>query len=106
MLDQKYDYLNWMKLSEIVRYWVAKELTNIAVSGNKITLKASFSSPGCTLKLNSSVRNSGIKIGEEEIKPLVRIKDIKALKSNTWYSDKTGSVLCFNLEKGLSELVL
>jgi len=36
----------------------------------------------------------------------VRVNDLKALRSDTWYYDKTGSVLCFNLEKGLSELVL
>jgi len=105
-LDRKYDHLNWMKLSEIARYWAAKELTTIAVNGNKMTLKAPFSTPGFTVKLNSAVRNPGIKTGGEEIKPFVRVKDLKALRSDTWYYDKTGSVLCFNLEKGLSELVI
>ena len=103
-LDLKYTNLIWMKLSEIARYWAAKELTTIALSGDKITLKAPFSSPGFTLKLNSSARNPGIKIGREEIRPLVRVKDLKELKSNTWYSEKTGTVLCFNLQKGLSEV--
>lgn len=105
-LDQKYDHLNWMKLSEIARYWAAKELTTIAVNGNRMTLKAPFSTPGFTIKLNSAVRDPGKKIGEAEIKPFVRVKDLKALRSDTWYYDKTGSVLCFNLEKGLSELVI
>ena len=105
-LDRKYDHLNWMKLSEIARYWAAKELTTIAVNGNKMTLKAPFSTPGFTVKLNSAVRNPGIKTGGEEIKPFVRVKDLKALRSDTWYYDKTGSVLCFKLEKGLSELVI
>ncbi len=105
-LDQKYNHLIWMKLSEIARYWAAKELTNITVSRTTITLKAPFSTPGFTLKLNSPVRNPGIRFSGEEIKPIIRVKDTKALKSDTWYSDKTGSVLCFNLEKGLSELVL
>jgi hypothetical protein len=105
-LDQKYDHLIWMKLSEIARYWAAKELTTIAVYGNKITLKAPFPSPGFTLKLNSYVRNPGIKIRGEEIKPLARVKDKNALKSNTWFSDRKNSIICFDLEKGLSEIVL
>ncbi len=105
-LDQKYDHLRWMKLSEISRYWAAKELTTISVSGNKITLKAPFHAPGFTLKINSSVRNPGIKTGGKETKPLVKVREATTLSAETWYSDKTGSILCFNLEKGLSELVL
>src|SRR5450759_4408797 len=105
-LDQKYDNLNWMKLSEIARYWAAKELTTITINGNKITFKAPFSSPGFTLKLNSSVRNPRIKCGSEELKPLEKIKDNKDLKSDTWFSDKTGTILCINLKKGSSELIL
>jgi hypothetical protein len=104
-LDQKYDNLIWMKLCEIARYWAAKELTTIAVSGNKITLKAPFSSPGFTLKLNSSVRNPGIKSGGEAVNPLARVNNIKEIKSGTWYSDNKGTILCFNLEKGYSEVV-
>jgi hypothetical protein len=105
-LNQKYDTLIWMKLNEIARYWAAKELTTISISGNKISLKAPFSTPGFTLKLNSSSRNPKIKIGGDELKPMVRVKDKKEIKSNTWYPDKTGSILCFDLEKGVSELVL
>jgi hypothetical protein len=56
--------------------------------------------------VNSVLRNPQIKFKGEELKPLVRVKDIKEIKSNTWYSDKSGSVLCFNLEKGASELIL
>ena len=104
-LDQKYDNLIWMKLSEIARYWAAKELTSVSIYKNKIILKAPFSTAGFTLKLNTSVRNPRIK-SESEEKPLVRIKDNKALKNGTWYSDKTGSVLCFDLEKGISDLIL
>ena len=105
-LDQKYDNLHWMKLSEIARYWAAKELTSVSSTGNTIILKAPFSAPGFTLKLNTSVRNPGIKNPGEEIKPLRRVKSEKDLKANTWYPDKTGSVVCFDLEKGTNELII
>jgi len=94
-----------MKLSEISRYWAAKELTSVSSDRNSVILKAPFSAPGFTIKLNTSVRNPGIKRGGEE-RPLIRIKDEKGLKDGTFFSDKNGSILCFDLEKGMSEVVI
>jgi hypothetical protein len=68
-------------------------------------LKAPFTTPGYTVKLNTSIRNPRIKTGGEE-KPLTRVMDSKALKEETWYSDRTGSILCFNLEKGANEIII
>jgi hypothetical protein len=104
-LDQKYDNLIWMKLSEISRYWAAKELTTVILEKNNLVLKAPFTTPGYTVKLNTSIRNPRIKTGGEE-KPLTRVMDSKALKEETWYSDRTGSILCFNLEKGANEIII
>jgi hypothetical protein len=105
-LDRKYKNLIWMKLSEIARYWAAKELTNVTITSNKVVLKAPFTASGFTLKLNASVRNPGLKTEDGELKTFVRVKDNNALKANTWFSDKSGSILCFNLEKGQTELIL
>ena len=104
-LGQKYNNLVWMKLSEISRYWAAKELTTIVPGAKKITLKAPFACSGLTVRTNSAARNPQIKTRGES-RPLVRIKDLKELKSDTWFSDKTGTILCFNLEKGESEIIL
>ena len=104
-LDQKYDNLIWMKLSEISRYWAAKELTTISADKNSIIFKAPFSTPGFTIKVNTSVRIPVIRRGGEE-RPLVRIKNEKALKEGSWFSDKAGSILCFDLEKGINEVIM
>ncbi len=104
-LDQKYDNLIWMKLSEIARYWAAKELTTISATKNTIVLKAPFAAPGFTVRINSSLRNPRVSAGGEG-KPLVRIKDLKVLKIGTWYSERNGSVVCFDLKKGLNEIVI
>ncbi|MBG0859290.1 MAG: hypothetical protein IQL11_07265 [Bacteroidales bacterium] len=104
-LDQKYDHLIWMKLSEIARYWAARELTTVTLQKNKLILKAPFAAPGFTVKLNASVRNPRIQI-RGEVKPMARIKDLKALKDETWYAERAGSVLCFNLDKGLNEVII
>lgn len=60
-LDQKYNHLIWMKLSEISRYWAAKELTTITVDDKMIILNAPFAAPDFTLKINSSVKNTMVK---------------------------------------------
>jgi len=105
-LDQKYDNLIWMKLSEIARYWAAKELTGITAKKGYITFKAPFSSPGFSVKLNTTVRSPGIKRGAGDLIHFERVKDKRALKANTWYSEKTQTFLCFNLEKGINDLIL
>ena len=105
-LDEKYDNLIWMKLGEIARYWAAKELTTVSADEKKITLKAPFSTPGFTLKLNYQARNPRIKTGDKEVKPLVRVKDQRKLTADTWYSDKTSTILSFNLERGTNDLIL
>jgi hypothetical protein len=105
-LDLKYNNLIWMKLCEISRYWAAKELTKMEIHGNKIVMKAPFSCPGFTLKVSSVLRTPQIKNKVDEFKPLLKVKNEKELKSFTWYADKTGSILCFDLENGLNELSL
>jgi len=104
-LNMKYDHLIWMKLGEIARYWAAKELTTISVSDNKLLLKAPFSTKAFTLRLNSSIRNPGIIIEGDQLRPLTKVNNRKSLEPHTWFSDEEGSILCFNLEKGSSEIV-
>jgi len=105
-LDQKYDNLVWMKLSEIARYWASKELTSITARNNRITLNSPYASSGFTLKLNSPVSKPELKTGNKEGKPLDKAKSLKDLKSNTWYSGRSDSYICFNLEKGFSQLTI
>jgi hypothetical protein len=104
-LDQKYDNLIWMKLSEIARYWAAKELTAFTMQTKSLIMKAPFAAPGFTVKINASLRNPRISTGGEE-KQLLRVKDQKALREGTWYSDRNGSIVCFDLEKGMNELIM
>ena len=41
-LDQKYDHLIWMKLSEIARYWAARELTKTEFNGKNSFIICAF----------------------------------------------------------------
>jgi hypothetical protein len=104
-LNQKYDHLIWMKLSEIARYWAAKELTTLTLKGNILSIYAPFATPGFTLGLNFTPRNPRLKRNGEEMGSFERIADSRALKDKSWTADKKGSIICFNLPKGSSELI-
>lgn len=99
-LDAKYDNLLWMKLSEISRYWAAKDLTRITCTDNQTRLYAPFGTPGFTLKFNSEIKNPVI-----NNRPLTRISKPGELVAGTFYCNKNESLLCFDLEKGHSTLV-
>jgi len=101
-LNQKYDHLSWMKLSEIARYWAAKELTSITVAQNTIKLNAPFAAPDFTLRINSVVQKPVTSHGV----PLKQVNQLGDLKTNTLYIDKSGTHLCFDLKKGKTELAV
>jgi hypothetical protein len=103
-LDQKYTHLIWMKLSEISRYWAARELTTITPGKTGIAFKAPFSAQGFTLKVNTRFKNPVLKTTGKEPLPLIRVKEEKDIKSGTWYQDKKGAILCFDLIRGENEL--
>jgi hypothetical protein len=105
-LDQKYNHLVWMKLSEIARYWAARELTAITPQKTGIGLMAPFSAPGFTLKMNSRISNPRLRNNGKEPITLARVNDQREIRSGTWFPDKTGTILCFDLEKGTSELLV
>jgi len=101
-LDQKYNHLIWMKLSEISRYWAAKELTTITLDSKLIKLKAPFAAPDFTLKMNASVKNPFLK----NAAPLQKVNNIRNLKSGTFFTENRETLICFDLKKGETEILL
>jgi hypothetical protein len=101
--------IRWMKLSEIARYWAAKELTAIERSGNSVKLKAPVGTPGFTLKIDSP--------GNGEIAPRFapaskfgQMKETKQttgpLSSGEWRRGESSIELCIDIPKGKSALRL
>jgi hypothetical protein len=105
-LDQKYDNLLWMKLSEIARYWAARELTSITTENGYINLRAPFAADGFTIMVPAHVRKPVISTDGGEPVPLSQARSLKDIKSGNWYTDKTGTILCFDLQKGISRIKL
>jgi len=100
-LNQKFDNLLWMKLSEISRYWAAKELTAIKPEGKTLKLKAPFAAPDFTIKIDKQYNNPRFR-NRMAFKKVDQLSDLKA---NCFYSDKSETILCFDLNKGESEIL-
>ena len=94
----------WMKLTEIARYWAAKNLTRIQRSGNKLILNAPFATTRFTLRVANTGNGSpkfSIKNKPVELKESSQRRN---LKTGSWIRDQKGIVVCFDLPKGESSL--
>jgi hypothetical protein len=103
-LNARYDNLLWMTLSELARYWAAKELTWIERSGNTLALHAPFACPQFTLHVDQrSNAPPRLAAGAEsiELREIARASD---LTTNTWLIDDRGATLCLDLPRGPSSL--
>jgi len=102
-----FERVTWMKLSEIARYWAAKELTGIVRDGNTVRLRAPFASPVFTVEIDApGGAVPRVAVEGREI-PLREVPDTLKLRSGTWARrGEDGVVVCFDLPKGRSEVVL
>ena len=105
-LHAKYDHLIWMKLSEISRYWAAKELTGIESEAGALTMKAPFACPGFTLRVAGPAGGPPVLNHGARQKRLKQVANPKALEAGTWTKDSRGVIACFDLPKGKSTLDL
>ncbi|MEM9586660.1 MAG: hypothetical protein AAGA03_05215 [Planctomycetota bacterium] len=97
----------WMKLSEIARYWCAKELTTVAESADGIRFDAPYSAPEFTIErtIVADEVPSQIKLvhhGNATV--LRRVDDRAQLMSDTWCCSGETCVVCLDLPKGASML--
>lgn len=107
-LHQRYDHLEWMKLSEIARYWAARELTRMEETETGIRFEAPYACPMFTVRsratLAGAVRwhggNGGGTTGLE-LREVARAAD---LRPGCWRRVPGGVELCVDLPKGASRL--
>jgi len=90
------DEIVWMKLSEIARYWAAKELTRIERDERGVSFTAPFASPAFTVHVAGAAAAPAMK----------EVADARHLASGTWTRAKGGVVVCFDLPRGASRLDL
>ena len=106
----------WMKVSEIGRYWAAKELTRIRAAKAHISFHAPFSCPDFTLRIQGGSKRQGaigalrIESGENsgrdgvQVQELERVSEQSLLKAGTFFESQEGCLACFHLQKGASVL--
>jgi len=105
-LEVAYDNLIWMKLSEIARYWAARELTRIEWSGGKATFHAPFACPRFTVRVAGPAQGPPRLETQGKVTQLAHVPQALQLDSGTWHRAKQGTTICFDLPRGTSKLIL
>ena len=96
-----------MKLSELSRYWAAKELTRIERHGNSTRLQAPFACPAFTIRLPAREQDPlRVIFGNQPPVSYPEVKQVLDLKSGTWIREAASITLCCDLPKGATELRL
>ena len=93
-----------MKLSEIARYWAAKELTQIEKQGTSVTFNAPFASPRFTVLTKTNSQKAPQLFADGKPVRLQRVKQLLQLEPGTWHADGQNVTACFDLPKGRSTL--
>ena len=102
-LHARFDNLLWMKLSEVSRYWAAKELTRIERVENRITFKAPFACPAFTVQFSAPQIASLSLIGEK--RPRTNLREVNRasdLGDGAWHRADRSVTVCFDLPRGTS----
>jgi len=94
----------WMKISEIGRYWTAKELTRIEVGNRKISFQAPFGTSRFTVRVPIPATAAPKLTIEQRSVLLKPVSESRLLKSGKWLADPDGIVICFDLPRGSSQL--
>jgi hypothetical protein len=117
-LHTAYDNLIWMKLSDIARYWAARELTHLERTGRgQLDLRAPFACPSFTVRIN---RREFLDGGPDKKSPpanvrlwsdeknvaLTPVAKPRQLATGTFISRAQNLVACFDLPWGVSRLLL
>ena len=111
-LHAGYDNLVWMKLSEIARYWAARELTSIertesrAGLASKVRFRAPYACPEFTIRVKSAPRNGPVRLrvdGKPELE-LVPTDGRRELSAGRVHREGDELIVCFDLPKGASRL--
>lgn len=103
-IHARFKQVRWMTLSEIARYWAAKELTAIAATPGQLRLSAPYACPDFTVKWEMGAG------GRPELRqgaatlPLREVGSWQSLEPGTWRRDGNHIIACFALVKGANEL--
>jgi hypothetical protein len=93
-----------MKLSEIARYWAAKELTQIERRGNAVRLKAPFGAECFTVEITEPKGGTPLLTAAGKPVALRKIEKRAQFAPGTWLESEQKLTLCFDLPEGESAI--
>jgi len=102
-LHARFDNLLWMKLSEVSRYWAAKELTRIKRVRSHVLFQAPFACPNFTVQF-SAPANAVPRLTRAAL-PGIILREVNRpldLISGTWHRSGPSVTVCFDLPRGTS----
>jgi len=103
-IHSRYDNLLWMKLSDISRYWAAKELTQIEKQGTRVTFSAPFATTRFTIQTRTNSQKAPQLIADGKPVQLRKVQKPLQLETGTFHTDDRNITVCFDLPKGKSTL--
>ena len=108
-IHRRYDNLLWMKLSEISRYWAAKELTAVLPHKGDARVGVEFQAPFACSQFTvewtaDSDKPTTLIMGQEELILQPVSNPLNLVAGTTWTGGQR-RVACFNLPKGHSALL-
>jgi hypothetical protein len=105
-LHAHFDHLVWLTLSELSRYWAARELTRVEVVEEGYAFRAPFACPGFTVSL--PLRGAhGVEVvaGSSGVRTILTAAERRSrLAPGTFVCQETGVVACFDLPKGTARV--
>jgi hypothetical protein len=102
-LHARFDHLIWMKLTELSRYWAARELTRIDREQGLVRFRAPYACPDFTVRVKAAGQPALRVQGKDT--PLREVT-VRKLEPGTWTRDGEWVSVCFPLPKGESALVV
>lgn len=103
-LHARFDNLVWMKLSEVARYWAARELTRLECKENLIAFHAPFACPDFTVRFGVKAGAAPrLRIAGESV-ALKEVSSPLQLASGAWCRQGEQATVCLALPKGASQL--
>lgn len=103
-LHARFDHLLWMKLSELARYWAARELTRLERRGDALQLHAPFACPDFTVRWPVNRPGRVRWHGAGKTMELREVAGPRQLTAGTWFLQEGQLVACFNLTRGANRL--
>ncbi|MDQ3621468.1 MAG: hypothetical protein M3463_03140 [Verrucomicrobiota bacterium] len=103
-LHARYDHLVWMKLSEVARYWAARELTRIDQHEHRIAFRAPFACADFTIRFESaSALPPRLRTNATSVQ-LREAAGLRQLQPGTWHRQNQTLTACIALPEGSSWL--